>query len=86
MSWILVSDEKPPTDEPVVYAKRKDNGGYAVGIAYWSVSDTWVPECESTRFPDGFTMWSPLPKPHDIRMKKEKWPSPDEILYRELTR
>ena len=61
--WISVKDKKPPTDEPVVYAYQKSSTQWNVGIAYWTVSEKWNPECESSQAPTGFTHWIPLPSP-----------------------
>jgi len=58
--WISVKKQKPPTNEPVVYM-RVESHRNAVGIAYWSVSDKWVPEAESVHAPTGFTHWAHLP-------------------------
>ena len=64
MPWIPVSKQKPPIDEPIVYARPgeyQDDKWY-VGIAYWTVSDKWNPEMESVKAPYGFTHWMPLPE------------------------
>lgn len=66
MSWIAVSVEKPPKDEPIVYMKpdpRRGPGHWHVGIAYWTVSHKWNPEAQSRHAPEGFTHWMPLPPP-----------------------
>lgn len=63
MEWISVKDSTPETKEPIVFARPKSNGKWGVGIAYWSVSKTWVPEMESVKFPTGFNYWMPLPEP-----------------------
>jgi hypothetical protein len=65
MAWISVKDRMPDTREPVVYCRpaRGGENGWHVGIAYWTVSQTWCPECESSRNPAGFTHWMPLPNP-----------------------
>ena len=60
--WIPVSEQQPPTDEPVVYM-RKGESKISVGIAYWSVSSKWIPESQSVHCPNGFTHWMPLPQP-----------------------
>ena len=66
--WISVEDELPPKGEPVVYIKTKDHKeGWFVGIAYWTVSEKWNPECESTQCPTGFTHWMPLPEPPEVK-------------------
>lgn len=64
--WISVEKEGPATDEPIVYCKPNPKGGWHVGIAYWTVSETWNPEMESTENPSGFTHWMPLPSPYDL--------------------
>lgn len=74
--WIDVRDAEPPTKEPVVYARPNlSNGKWHVGIAYWTVSDRWMPEMHSSRVPEGygFTHWMPLPvAPHmDLRREDE---------------
>jgi hypothetical protein len=62
--WISVDDRLPDNNEPVVYCKRKHcKSGFYVGIAYWTVSQKWNPECESTKNPEGFSHWMPLPEP-----------------------
>ena len=64
--WISVKEQEPPSDEPIVYARpdlRRGPGRWHVGIAYWTVSARWNPECQSTFSPQGFTHWMPLPKP-----------------------
>lgn len=62
--WIKVSDQHPcKHGEPIVYASPKGMGRFNVGIAYWTVSDKWNPEMESTHAPTGFTHWMPLPAP-----------------------
>ena len=64
--WIRVEDKEPSTDEPIVYARintRSKRINWHVGIAYWTVSDKWNPEMESTRAPNGFTHWKPLGEP-----------------------
>ena len=62
--WISVEDRRPDSKEPVVYAHRKPNRKqWFVGIAYWTVSDKWKPEMESTQTPQGYTHWMPLPYP-----------------------
>jgi hypothetical protein len=60
--WIAVSDEPPPHEEPVVYARPNPRrpGTWHIGIAYWTVSQKWNPEAESTQAPQGFTHWKPL--------------------------
>lgn len=64
MEWIDVKDGKPSKTEPVVYCVNRGNGGkISVGIAYWTVSEKWNPEMESSRCPAGFTHWMPLPCP-----------------------
>ena len=60
--WIPVSEQQPPTDEPVLYM-RKGESKISVGIAYWSVSSKWIPESQSVHCPNGFTHWMPLPQP-----------------------
>lgn len=60
--WIPVSEQQPPTDEPVLYM-RKGERKISVGIAYWSVSSKWIPESQSVHCPNGFTHWMPLPQP-----------------------
>lgn len=62
--WIDINDQEPPTNEPVVYCRKRHDGGvsfWSVGIAYWTVSKKWKPEMESLRAPSGFTHWMPLP-------------------------
>lgn len=65
--WIPVSLQAPPRGEPVVYARPKPGKNkWHVGIAYWTVSDRWNPECESRHAPNGFTHWKPLgPTPNE---------------------
>ena len=60
--WIKCSERMPDHSEPVVYLREK-GGKHSVGIAYWTVSQKWNPEAESTLCPDGFTHWMPLPQP-----------------------
>lgn len=61
--WITVENQAPDRKEPVVYARRKtDRSGWFVGIAYWTVSDRYNPEMESSYAPHGFTHWMPLPE------------------------
>lgn len=62
VDWIRVSDRAPDHSEPVVYARphRREPGRWSVGIAYWTRSQRWNPEQESTEAPDGFTHWKPL--------------------------
>lgn len=63
--WIKCSERMPDKREPVVYMRPSDwqRGKIHVGIAYWTVSEKWNPECESTQAPEGFTHWIPLPEP-----------------------
>ncbi len=61
--WIRTKEYAPPHDEPVVYARPGRNGKLSVGIAYWTVSEKWTPEAESTQTPSGFPLWKPLPPP-----------------------
>lgn len=61
--WISIVDQMPPNNEPVVYAGLKSDGRWAVGIAYWTISQKWKPEFESIEAPEGFTHWMPLPAP-----------------------
>lgn len=61
--WISVKDREPPTAEPVVYCQKRDEKKFAVGVAYWTVSEKWSPEAESVQRPEGFTHWMPLPEP-----------------------
>ncbi|MEE1611593.1 DUF551 domain-containing protein [Microvirga sp. CF3016] len=61
--WISVKDRAPEKGEPVVYCRPGRNGRLNVGIAYWTVSQKWNPEMESTHAPTGFTHWMPLPAP-----------------------
>ena len=66
MTGISVKDQKPPSAEPVVYARpdfRRGSGHWSVGIAYWTVSKKWNPELESIHAPTGFTHWMPIPDP-----------------------
>jgi len=64
IKWISVEDRLPNKNEPVVYINRKEfKKGWFVGVAYWTVSNKWNPECESTENPEGFTHWMPLPEP-----------------------
>lgn len=63
LEWISVKVKAPPHDEPVVYARYSGPGTYHVGIAYWTVSQKWMPEMESTEAPTGFSHWCPLPDP-----------------------
>jgi hypothetical protein len=64
LRWIAVKDRAPDHREPVVYCRPNPNGtGWHVGIAYWTVSQKWNPEQESTQSPRGFTHWMPLPPP-----------------------
>lgn len=66
--WIAVADRAPDGKEPVVYARRKPGRKrWFVGIAYWTVSDKWNPEMESTKAPDGYTHWMPLPETPNVR-------------------
>ena len=66
VKWILFKDQRPDHKEPVVYARRKaGRKGWFVGIAYWTVSDKWNPEMESTQAPEGYTHWMSLPEPPD---------------------
>lgn len=62
--WISVKEQMPTGKEPVVYLRRKlFKKGYHVGIAYWTVSDKWLPEHEGVHAPEGFSHWMPLPDP-----------------------
>ena len=61
-NWISIKDKLPPNGEPIVYARFKE-GKWAVGIAYWTVSQVWCPELGSTACPEGYTHWLPLPPP-----------------------
>jgi hypothetical protein len=63
--WIAVKDQLPDKKEPVVYARPnpRRRGTWHVGIAYWTVSQKWNPECESLHEPNGFTHWKPLGLP-----------------------
>ncbi|MGI9293441.1 MAG: DUF551 domain-containing protein [Pseudomonadales bacterium] len=62
--WISVDDRMPDGKEPVVYARRKTGRkGWFVGIAYWTVSDTWNPELEASADNNEMTHWMPLPTP-----------------------
>lgn len=66
MDWIKIKDQKPPTTEPVIYAKPdtlRGEGHWHVGIAYWSVGGTWNPDAQSEHAPAGFTHWKPLGSP-----------------------
>lgn len=76
--WISVRDRKPEGKEPVVYTRpsRHHYGMWSVGIAYWTVSKKWNPECESTCAPEGFTHWMSLP---DSPPTKEPAPSFDML-------
>lgn len=62
--WIKCSDRMPDMKEPVVYLRRNPRGPapFHVGIAYWTVSEKWQPEHESTENPTGFIAWMPLPE------------------------
>lgn len=62
MSWIAVSERMPDKSEPVVYRRPNPRhpGRWSVGIAYWTVSQKWLPEAESLLAPQGFTHWMPL--------------------------
>ena len=59
--WIAVRDQEPDRKEPIIYA-RFDGRTWAVGIAYWTVSQTWNPEL-ATSGVGGFTHWKPLGLP-----------------------
>ena len=61
--WIATGDKIPPTDEPVVYCMPRGGKKWSVGIAYWTVSEKWMPEMNSEQAPEGFTHWIPLPDP-----------------------
>ena len=63
LQWISVEDELPDRKEPIVYRRpnpRKE-GQWHVGIAYWTVSNKWNPEYQSSSCPNGFTDWFSLP-------------------------
>ncbi len=60
--WISVKERMPDIGEPVVYARPDGAFRWGVGIAYWTFSECWNPERESTSNPDGFTHWMPLPE------------------------
>lgn len=59
--WIDCNDHMPDTKEPVVYIRPGRSTRWNVGIAYWTVSERWNPERETTSHPYGFTHWMPLP-------------------------
>ena len=62
LEWISVKDQVPDHKEPIIYCQRsRDNKTWHVGIAYWTVSQTWNPKLNSSLDPDGFTHWLPLP-------------------------
>jgi len=54
--WISVEDEMPDTKEPIAYRAPNpiEKGKWYVGIAYWTLLQTWVP--------DHFTHWTALPE------------------------
>ena len=60
--WRPVSDLKDHS-EPVVYARRKNDRTWHVGIAYWTASQHWNPEMQSVENPRGFDWWKPLGDP-----------------------
>jgi hypothetical protein len=62
-SWISVSVLRPPTTEPIIYSYKKNNGKWAVGIAYWTKSNKWSPEINTREGFGGFTHWKPLGDP-----------------------
>ncbi len=64
IEWVDVKDRRPDRREPVVYKRpsRSKPGKWGVGIAYWTVSQKWYPEPQSTIAPEGFTHWFPLPE------------------------
>jgi hypothetical protein len=72
-TWICVEDLPPSHSEPVVYARPDPfrPGRWHVGIAYWTVSQRWNPEMESSMNPEGFTHYKPLGDPPLPRFRKE---------------
>lgn len=61
-SWIKAKDQMPDMKEPVVYARRKHGSErWLVGVAYWCVSERWIPELECTKYPNDIVLWMPLP-------------------------
>jgi hypothetical protein len=58
--WIHVDNERPNRREPIVYARKRPDGTWSVGIAYWTVSEKWAPAMNSEQAPEGFTHWKPL--------------------------
>lgn len=73
--WIPITERAPDKKEPVLYRKNNIGGRYGVGIAYWTVSDKWIPEAQSLSHPHGFTHWMPLP-PVDDPATRMYSPSP----------
>jgi hypothetical protein len=61
--WIAVRHQPPDRGEPVVYARPNGPDKWHVGIAYWTVSQCWNPQQESSFAPQGFTHWKPLGAP-----------------------
>lgn len=62
IGWRDVKVQPPDRREPVVYKRKRVDGRWSVGIAYWTVSEKWFPEINSTEYPDGFTHYMPLPE------------------------
>ena len=61
VKWISTKDQIPAHKEPVIYCQRKNKKPWRVGIAYWTASQTWDPQLNSSLDPKGFTHWLPLP-------------------------
>ena len=61
--WVSCEEMPPPATEPVVYCMKKGDGKWSVGIAYYSVSEKWIPDLFSEKHRYGFTHWMPLPPP-----------------------
>jgi hypothetical protein len=59
--WIAVRDQQPDKAEPVLYARPNPGtpGRWHVGIAYWTVSQRWMPQM-AEHGSCGFTHWKPL--------------------------
>lgn len=66
--WISIKDQIPKRDEPILYCYQDDEK-WAVGIAYWTVSNKWNPDIYSTKYPKGFTYWMPLPNTPRLSIK-----------------
>lgn len=40
--WTNFEDAPPPKGEMFIWARRKHDGVWSLGLAYWTVNDTWT--------------------------------------------